>query len=110
MTSTKTSTTFDIEEELSALAKKWPSTFVARASFKEFSGGLVSPKTLANLDAQGEGPAVRIPDSGGKVAYTLDSAIEFLRSRMKPTSKSTTAAQGAASKKRAAKRVEVAHG
>ena len=38
------------------LAAKWAKPFVKRADVKEFSCGLISGKTLANLAARGEGP------------------------------------------------------
>jgi hypothetical protein len=42
--------------DLLGLKSKWPSTVVARKKFREFSGGLVSPGTVANADCVGEGP------------------------------------------------------
>jgi hypothetical protein len=67
-------------ESLKTLADKWPSSFVARQEAKKFSGGIISEKTLANLDSQGIGPAGRLR-IGRKVAYTVESLIEFLESR-----------------------------
>ena len=45
---------------LSDLAEKWPSPYVARNEVKAFSGGILTPKYLANLDSAGKGPAGRI--------------------------------------------------
>jgi hypothetical protein len=45
--------------DLSKLEDKWPSAVVARSKVGEFSGGLINPGTLANLDSQGEGPEGR---------------------------------------------------
>ena len=65
---------------LKALAEKWPSAIVAREKVDEFTGGAVNPKTQANLDARGEGPAdvVRI---GRKICYPVMSYIAWLESR-----------------------------
>ncbi|WP_459932064.1 hypothetical protein [Fundidesulfovibrio butyratiphilus] len=90
---------FSAEELLGSLAKRWPSAIVARSAFGEFSGGAILPKTVANCDARGEGPAQRAVVNG-KVVYPVESAIEFLRSRMKPAPKDTTSAQAAMQKKR----------
>jgi len=65
---------------LKTLADKWPSSLVARQEAKKFSGGIISEKTLANLDSQGIGPAGRLR-IGRKVAYSVSSLIEFLEGR-----------------------------
>lgn len=65
---------------LSPLAARWPSTLVAREKIGEFTGGIISPKTIANLDATGEGPKGKIT-VGRKVAYPVDSLITWLESR-----------------------------
>ena len=39
--------------DLNKLAKSWKSPFVARGSIREFSGGLIHPRTLANMDSKG---------------------------------------------------------
>jgi hypothetical protein len=62
------------------LRKSWPSHFVARQEIKNFSGGIMSQKYLANLDSQGLGPPGRIK-VGRKVAYPVDALIEWLESR-----------------------------
>lgn len=45
-------------------------------------GGIITPKTLANLDSLGKGPryAMRI---GKKVAYEKESFLDWLKSRIK---------------------------
>lgn len=68
---------------LSHLAARWPSSLVAREKVGEFSGGIISPKTIANLDSKGgEGPKGRIT-VGRKVAYPVDLLIKWLESRAK---------------------------
>ncbi|PSH02666.1 MAG: hypothetical protein CXZ00_16260 [Acidobacteria bacterium] len=69
----------DVFDELAA---KWESTIVARKVFDKFSGGAVSPKQLANLDSDGEGPSERIM-VGKHVCYPVTAAVAFLRSRSK---------------------------
>lgn len=68
--------------DLSPLAARWPSALVAREKVMEFSGGIISPKSIANLDALGEGPEGRIT-VGRKVAYPVDLLITWLESRAK---------------------------
>lgn len=65
---------------LSPLAARWPSSLVAREKVGEFSGGIISPKTIANLDALGLGVEGRIT-VGRKVAYPVDLLIAWLESR-----------------------------
>lgn len=66
---------------LRKLAEKWPSTFVARSEIFEFSGGLVASGTAANNDSAQTGipGAFRV---SRKIAYPVDSAIEWLVSRL----------------------------
>jgi len=62
------------------LATKWPSAWVARNDVGKFSGGLLNPKTLANLDSCGKG----IPNRfrvGRLVAYRANDLINWLKSR-----------------------------
>jgi hypothetical protein len=65
---------------LSDLADKWPSPYVARNEVAKFSGGILTPKYLANLDSAGKGPAGRIR-IGRKIAYPTTSLVRWLESR-----------------------------
>jgi hypothetical protein len=65
---------------LSDLADKWPSPYVARNEVGKFSGGILTPKYLANLDSAGKGPAGRIR-VGRKIAYPTTSLVRWLESR-----------------------------
>ena len=70
-----------VSATLEDLRSKWPSTLVPRERIYEFSGGLINPRTMANLDSRGEGPdRMRI---GKKVAYPLDSLIEWMKNKIK---------------------------
>ena len=59
------------------LSEKWKSPIVARSAIGIFTGGLISPRTIANRDSQGIGPAGKYR-CGGKVFYTVDSLISWL--------------------------------
>lgn len=65
---------------LQELASKWPSNFVARTEIKNFTGGIISERYIANLDCQNKGPAGRIR-IGRKIAYPVNELILWLESR-----------------------------
>lgn len=61
----------DLESSLPAL--------IARSEVARLTGGVVNPRTLANLDSEGRGPQrVRI---GKKVAYPRGPFVAWLRAR-----------------------------
>lgn len=65
--------------DLSSLAEKWPSGIVPREKIGDFTGGLLSPGYLANLDSIGEGPeSFRI---GRKRVYAVPALIKWLEQR-----------------------------
>ena len=68
--------------DLSIMAERWPSPFVARGEVGRFSGGMLTSKYLANLDSAGKGPTGRIR-IGRKVAYPVDRLIEWMEQRAK---------------------------
>ncbi len=61
--------------------KRWPSTIITRKEINRFTGGVIAPGTLANLDSQKRGipGAFRI---GRTVAYPVDQVCEWLISRL----------------------------
>lgn len=65
--------------DLSIMAAGWP-PYIAREKIGEFTGGIITPKSMANLDCNGEGPKGRIT-CGRKVAYPINSLISWLESR-----------------------------
>ena len=65
---------------LQSIADNWPSPFVARQEVGKFTGGIINPKYLANLDSQGKGPKGRIK-VGRKIAYPVKEFIAWLESR-----------------------------
>ncbi len=63
------------------MLKKWPSDFVAREKVSEFTGGLLSPGTMANIDSDRERqgpPRVRF---GRKIAYPTLSFVKWLNDK-----------------------------
>ncbi|GAB1411206.1 hypothetical protein MASR1M90_23600 [Desulfovibrionales bacterium] len=61
------------------LIQSWPAPLVARAEVGRFSGGLLHPRTMANLDALGEGPGKIVV--GRRVAYDRDQLATWIESR-----------------------------
>ena len=66
-----------IEQIFENLSRTAPD-ILTRQKIHELTGGLISPKTLANKDSDGDGivPRFRI---GGKVAYMKESVIAWLK-------------------------------
>jgi hypothetical protein len=62
------------------MADNWPSEIIARTEIKVFTGGLISPRYIANLDCRGEGPSGRIK-SGRKTGYQKRPFVQWLRER-----------------------------
>jgi len=66
-------------KSLAHLAARWPSTIVARRKIGDFTGGAISPKTLANLDSAGEGPPrLKI---GRQTCYPVETLVAWLEKR-----------------------------
>lgn len=70
-----------MKPDLSRLKDKWPSAYVAREVIDVFSGKILHSRTMANLDALGQGPKGRIRINGKKVAYSVDELIRWLEER-----------------------------
>lgn len=66
--------------DLQILAEKWGSPLVARCEIGKFSGGILNPRSLANLDCKGAGPRGRVR-IGGKVAYPTEELVAWLEAR-----------------------------
>jgi hypothetical protein len=65
---------------LKALARNWPSPYVARNRVDEFSGGALNPKTMANMDSLGLGPTGKFY-IGRKAVYPIDDLVEWMEER-----------------------------
>lgn len=72
-----------VKNPFQELASKWPSSLVARERVADFSGGILRPGTMANLDRMGDGPKGRIR-VGRKVAYPVQDLIEWMTARSRP--------------------------
>jgi len=66
--------------DLSAYAKAWKAPYVERQQLKEFSGGALHPRTMANRDSKGEGIKGRI-NVGKKVLYPVNEVIAWMEAR-----------------------------
>ncbi len=65
---------------LSQMAKNWSAPYVVRNEVDRFSGGMIKPRYLANLDSKGLGPEERFR-MGRKVVYPVASIVSWLESR-----------------------------
>lgn len=72
--------TTEMDKIIDEMAARWPSPVVCRKSIKEFSGGVLSPKTMANEDSKGTGPEGRFLLMN-QTAYPVESLIAWLKSR-----------------------------
>lgn len=64
------------------LSETWSSPFVSRTEVSQFSGGIVSPKTLANADSEGIGPQNKYYLGKRKVFYLATDLAEWIASRI----------------------------
>ncbi len=68
------------------ILKKCPGPVISREVAARISGGLVTAKTLQNLDSLGVGPANRVR-CGRKVGYPAESFAHWLVDRLQPIDK-----------------------
>ena len=66
--------------DFSDMATSWGCPYVAREELKRFSGGILSPRYAANLDAAGRGIEGRIR-VGRKILYPTQAVCRFLEAR-----------------------------
>lgn len=71
----------DIFEQL---ADSWPAPIVARKEVSRFSGGVLNPRSMANLDSLGQGPP-RISLGPRVIAYPTRALVEWMRNRAAKT-------------------------
>ena len=67
--------------DLKDLIPKLP-PLIARDRVAEYLGGVISAKTLANLDSLGDGPSGRMR-IGRKIVYRTEDLLEWLEQRSK---------------------------
>jgi hypothetical protein len=70
----------EIEKTIEAMATRWPSPVVARKAIKEFSGGILSAKTMANMDSLGTGPEGRFLMMN-QTCYPVENLVAWLKSK-----------------------------
>jgi len=63
------------------LSKTLP-PLISRDHVEDYLGGVITAKTLANLDSEGKGP--KLMRIGRKVAYMTADLLEWLSQRLKP--------------------------
>ncbi len=66
------------------IGRNWPDCF-SREKASELVGGVISPRSLANLDCLGLGPERRLR-VGRKIVYTRESFVEWFKRRIKEVS------------------------
>lgn len=59
---------------------RWPSNYVARSEVGRFTGGILNPRSMANLDSKKKGPQGRIR-VGRKIAYPVENLIAWLEEK-----------------------------
>ena len=72
----------DAKRAIQACADAWPSKIVARSKIAEFTGGVITAGSLANLDSQGLG----VPGSfliGRQTCYPVENVVAWLIERLK---------------------------
>jgi hypothetical protein len=70
------------QPDFSQIIKNNPSGYILRKDLTEKTGGLLHGRTMANLDSMGEGIPGRIFIGKRKVAYPVESVIEYLQSKV----------------------------
>jgi hypothetical protein len=68
------------EDIFSQMVTKWPSSVVSNPKVKDFSGGVITGKTLQNYAALGE-PVPESIKCAGKRAWLATSLADWLRNR-----------------------------
>ena len=71
----------EFQFDLDTLMENWPSTIVARSQVGVFSGGLLHPRTMANLDSLGKGPGKMMV--GNRACYSTRKLVAWMKNRQK---------------------------
>lgn len=73
---------FDIEKIKARLYDLYPLGLVPRADIGRATGGILSARTMSNLDTRGEGIEIKL-NVGKKRCYTVDSIIDFVAAKVR---------------------------
>jgi len=65
--------------DLNELAEAWGAPIVARKDVGKFSGGLLHPRTMANLDSLQKGPGKVVV--GDRVCYATKELVAWMKNR-----------------------------
>ena len=71
--------------ELSKIIENNPVGFITRENIEQATGGLLHPRSMANLDCKGEGIKNRFK-VGRKICYPVCDVVNFLEQRKKTLS------------------------
>ncbi len=75
------------EDVFDQMVRKWDSALVSRSEVGKFSGGMIAPRTLANADSLGQGPARKITMGARRVGYDARELAAWLRDRCQVVTK-----------------------
>lgn len=70
----------ELKEIIALLQECWPAKIVARSQIGKLTGGLISPKTIANDDSLGCGISERFR-IGNRIAYTINNVAQYMLDR-----------------------------
>lgn len=79
----------DKKQFVEMLVKSWNAPFVARSETKQFTGGALSGRTVANAESAGDPVEGRIT-IGRQIAYPTQQYAEWIARRMLKVGKSKT--------------------
>ena len=78
----------DRQQIMKEMLNKWPSGLVARAELKNFTGGLLTGRTLANIESKAKLTGNGLDDlperinHGGKAAYVANDLARWFVNRL----------------------------
>ena len=72
-----------MKDIFSKMADSWPSEVVARERVGDFSGGILTSSTMANIDSAPEAAGPPRIRHGRKIAYPVRSLTDWMRKRSK---------------------------
>lgn len=71
------------DNRIRIIFENWKSPYVSRLQIFEITGGMISAKTLRNLDAKGEGIPGKLRVSARRVVYPVENVIAWLEKGVK---------------------------
>lgn len=74
---------FDIKKIKARLNNLYPLGIVPRSDIGRATGGILSSKTMSNMDARGEGIKTKL-NVGRKRCYPVDDVVDYVATRVVP--------------------------